>query len=281
MKEITKRILTGIIYIGVILAATCINLLVSAFLLTGISVLALLEFYKNADLLGIKTQKVTGILISFCFMTFMSYSAFLNYLYSGVYAKMLILLLSAAFVCFAFISIYELFRKTETPFSNIAYTILGVLYTSVPFGIAILQLGYNGFHPLNLLSLFIFVWCNDTFAYLVGCKWGKNRICERISPKKSWEGFAGGLIATQIAAIIIWYLTDKLPLWHWIVTGLIMTVFGTLGDLVESMFKRQVGVKDSGDILPGHGGILDRFDSMLIALPVIFIFIQLENVFMN
>jgi phosphatidate cytidylyltransferase len=129
-----------------------------------------------------------------------------------------------------------------------------------------------------LLSIFIFAWCNDTFAYLVGCKFGKKRLFERHSPKKSWEGFFGGLSATIIAAVVM-YLIYGNGLVAWLLIAILTSVVGTLGDLVESMFKRQMGVKDSGNILPGHGGILDRFDILLLVLPAVWICLSLLGQF--
>lgn len=116
------------------------------------------------------------------------------------------------------------------------------------------------------------IWCNDTFAYICGKLLGKHKLYEKISPKKTIEGFVGGLIFTQIAAVIIFKYTDiQASLPFWLLIGLGISVIGTIGDLVESKYKRQAGIKDSGSIMPGHGGILDRLDSILFAAPFLFL----------
>ena len=121
----------------------------------------------------------------------------------------------------------------------------------------------------------MFIWVNDSFAYLTGMTFGKHRLFERISPKKSWEGFIGGAVASVVAGYVFSLFETDLVWWQWLIFSLLVVVFGTFGDLMESLIKRSVGVKDSGRIIPGHGGLLDRFDSMLLAVPVIFLYLQL------
>ena len=120
--------------------------------------------------------------------------------------------------------------------------------------------------------MFIMIWCNDTFAYLVGKSFGKHKLLERVSPKKTIEGFIGGIVFTIIASIIISQFYTFFNVTLWIISALIISIFGTLGDLVESKFKREAGVKDSGNIMPGHGGILDRLDSVIFVIPFLYIF---------
>ena len=130
------------------------------------------------------------------------------------------------------------------------------------------------------LSVFVFLWINDSGAYCCGSLLGRHKLFPRISPGKSWEGSIGGFVFVAAAAALIWYLTDlygvndlQLNLWQWIGLGLVVAVFGTWGDLVESLFKRTLGIKDSGNILPGHGGMLDRFDSSLLAIPAAVVYL--------
>ncbi|MDR1005821.1 MAG: phosphatidate cytidylyltransferase [Bacteroidales bacterium] len=277
MKNITKRAITGAIYILVILAAIFIHPTVTIIIFAAINLLALNEFYKNTALIGVKPQSFVGYIISIIiFSTLFFPSLGLHHTGLAVFCFVIALIGFALTLCL------ELFRKSENPFTNVGYTFAGLMYITLPFALmTLIHLGEPS-QPINLLSLFIFAWCNDTFAYLVGCKWGKHRLFERISPKKSWEGFCGGLIATLVAGVVIWLFykdasTNQSSVLYWLGLALLMSVFGTLGDLVESMFKRQVGVKDSGNILPGHGGILDRFDVFFIAIPIIYIYFAVFN----
>jgi phosphatidate cytidylyltransferase len=131
------------------------------------------------------------------------------------------------------------------------------------------------FKPQIIVGVFALIWCNDTFAYIVGKSLGKNKLLERVSPKKTIEGFFGGLIAAIIAGLIIFNVLDLYTLGIWISLGVIASVFGTIGDLVQSNYKRQAGVKDSGNLMPGHGGLYDRLDSVIYASPFIYAFLQL------
>lgn len=167
--------------------------------------------------------------------------------------------------------IYELFKGGEHPFQRIALTLLVPIYISLPLSFLYLT-GFvlGSFEASIILGFFILVWCNDSGAYLVGVSIGKHKLYERISPKKTWEGFIGGVLFTIVAAVFIFKLTDIASLGVWIGAAILVSTFGTIGDLVESMLKRNVDIKDSGSILPGHGGILDRFDAVLFAAPMVF-----------
>jgi phosphatidate cytidylyltransferase len=189
-------------------------------------------------------------------------------------SKCLLLLLPLVSIIF----IAELYRFKKSPFENIAMTLVGVLYIAMPFGLLnFFYLSGHNYAFILLLGYFVILWINDTFAYLFGTAFGKHRLFERISPKKSWEGSIGGALISIIAAWLIASFTNSLPLIHWIVIAIIIVICGTLGDLVESMLKRSLNCKDSGTLLPGHGGILDRFDAVLISAPIIFVYIQLVN----
>ena len=177
----------------------------------------------------------------------------------------------------ASIFIIELYQHEQLPFDKIAKLILGYVYVIFPFimftGLGYIVSGeYNFEIPLGFLFL---VWTNDSGAYVFGITLGKNRLFERISPKKSWEGFFGGMIIAAITSFFISKYFTSISLEHWISISIIIVVFGTLGDLVESMLKRSKDVKDSGTILPGHGGILDRFDALLIAAPMVYAYLHL------
>ena len=204
---------------------------------------------------------------------------------------------SAAFVPYLLTVVYllvsELYLKQTNPINNWAYTMLSQMYIALPSSmINVLAFrstpdGNVTFEWLLPLSLFIFLWTNDTGAYCSGSLLGRHKLFPRISPGKSWEGSIGGAVFVMIAAAIIYFLnvgqTDGLvagmPLWQWLGLGLVVVVFGTWGDLVESLFKRTLGIKDSGNILPGHGGMLDRFDSSLTAIPAAVVYLYTLQLF--
>lgn len=181
-------------------------------------------------------------------------------------------------IVFILVIISELYRFKGSHIPNLTITVFPVIYIALPFGLL------NGLEHFSLseqnswiipLSLFIFIWTNDVGAYCVGCTIGKHRLCERISPKKSWEGSIGGATFTVLAALIIHRFEPGYSIPVWIGMALTIVIFGTFGDLAESLIKRELGVKDSGNILPGHGGFLDRFDSTLLATPAVFTYLYL------
>ncbi len=177
----------------------------------------------------------------------------------------------------ASIFVIELYQRDHFPFDQIAKLIVGYVYVIVPFALYT-ALGYivSGEYNFEIpLGFLILVWANDSGAYVFGVTLGKNRLFERISPKKSWEGFFGGMIIAGISAYIISQYFQSISLQHWVVISIIIVVFGTLGDLIESMLKRSKEIKDSGSILPGHGGVLDRFDALLIAAPMVYAYLHL------
>jgi phosphatidate cytidylyltransferase len=184
-----------------------------------------------------------------------------------------------AFLLYSFIS--ELYNKHQNPLINLAFTLLAQLYCAGSFALAnyiVLVKSADGeisFTPLFLLALFVFVWINDTGAYLIGSQFGKHRLFERISPKKSWEGFWGGMFFALASSLIFSRMVPEISWYNWLGFATTVVCFGTWGDLVESLIKRTVGVKDSGKMLPGHGGMLDRFDSILLAIPAAYIYIEL------
>lgn len=176
----------------------------------------------------------------------------------------------------------ELYSKKDEPFSNISHTIFPILYVALPFGLLILANhkfpNYGeGYHAELILGFYFALWSNDTGAYLSGKAFGKHKLFERISPNKTWQGSIGGALLAIGVSLLTGYYFDSLPMWQWAGIGLIISIFGSMGDLVESLFKRSMGVKDSGKIMPGHGGVLDRFDGLLIASPFIFAFLLLVN----
>lgn len=270
------RAITGLFFIIVMLASVLTGHYTFVFFYLLLSVLCLQEFYKLIKQAGFKPNIALGYL-----NTILIYSAFALLSYkSGLQnpadfafpiGKLIFLLpvtLGAVFV-------FELFRNQANPFTNIAVTYLGIIFATLPFSFFhalayVTNSGYNFHVPMAFLLM---LWANDTGAYLSG-KWlGKTKLFERHSPKKTWEGFFGGvLISAVVGYVINIYFTDLA--WNvWVSMAVLIGCVGTLGDLVESMFKRSLNIKDSGGILPGHGGLLDRFDGLLLAAPVIYTYL--------
>lgn len=185
-----------------------------------------------------------------------------------------------------YILVRELYVRADNSLRNWALCFASQCYIAIPFSLIPLlsiyyspssdTLSYQWIYPL---ALFIFLWCNDTGAYLFGCTLSRYlswKLFPRISPKKSWVGSIGGGLLTLAASAVIWHFYPQMPLWRWMGFALVVVVFGTWGDLVESLLKRQLGIKDSGRMLPGHGGFLDRFDSALLSIPAVVIYMILS-----
>lgn len=260
------RAITGFFFVGIMIAAVLMGAYAFTLFFLILSVLCTEEFYRLVSTSEVKPQKRWGLALVISI-----YLPLSMYFSEG---EPLINLLIAVPVTILII-IAELYRKHANPFNNIAYTILGVLFAGVPFcffyAIAYIDGSYSSNYPLAFL---IFLWASDTGAYLFGTKLGKNRLFERHSPKKSWEGFIGGWLTSLLAALIISNFFHELPLIHWLGISTLIVIAGTFGDLSESMLKRSFSAKDSGSMLPGHGGLLDRFDGLLLAAPLVFVYLQ-------
>lgn len=165
--------------------------------------------------------------------------------------------------------LFELFAASSKPFENIAFSMLGIVYIGIPTTLLVSMPLTDASGTQVILAILLMVWASDVFAYLLGSKIGKHKMFPRISPKKTWEGTFSGVIGAILTGILCFYVFPdvRFELWMWIVLGAVCTIFGILGDLVESMLKRSLGIKDSGTILPGHGGFLDRFDAFIFAVP--------------
>ena len=284
MNETLKRSISGAIYVILLLASILFSTnknFDSFFILFGIFlIIAVFEFCGLVNI-----NKTVPILFAGAtyFLTYRIANATKGdvLLYSIRYNQniekiVLFLVLLVSIKCLLF-----LFNENQTTLNSyskyvylIGYIILPfLLITKIPFG----KVGYN---PKIIISIFILIWTNDTFAYIVGKSIGKRKLFEKVSPKKTIEGFVGGVLFAVLASYIIskYYIEIvESNTFIWIITALIVSIFGTIGDLIESKFKRIAGVKDSGRIMPGHGGILDRLDSVIFATPIIFLFYQILN----
>lgn len=259
------RAITGFFFIAVLIAAVLLGAEVFLVFFSALAALSVSEFYTMVRSASIKPLKGLGIaaILSGCALLACYFLGWMPLAYA-----------TACLPFFSLIFILPLFQKQVLPFHDIAYTILGICYAGMPF-VVFLSLGFvggtfNGYIPLGFLIL---LWSSDTGAYLAGKSFGKHKLFERISPNKTWEGFIGGSLFALGVSLVLAHYFGTLETWQWLVVALLIAVFGSLGDLVESMLKRSLGVKDSGHILPGHGGILDRFDGLLLAVPLVYLFL--------
>lgn len=183
----------------------------------------------------------------------------------------------AIFPIASLIFLVKLYKKNDnTPFINIALFYLGLTYVALPFALMNVVVHYHGWYSYEiLLGLMFIIWGSDTGAYFAGIRFGKRKLFERHSPKKSWEGSIGGAVTAVAFSIIISRYSTGLEMWQWVSVAFIVVITGTYGDLVESMFKRTMQIKDSGTSIPGHGGFLDRFDSLILSVPFIVVFLKL------
>lgn len=266
MSNIVIRTITGAIFTGMIVASILFGIYSSTAVLGLFLGLGLFEYstlFKNYK--GIKINSIPFVvfgLLSFALGSLMSVWYTLTYQFYLV-----------SIVGFLFIASSEIWRKKEQPFLNVSVAIFGWIYLLIPFLLVsnMVEVKMNGF-PI-IIGMFILIWTNDTFAYLSGRFFGKTKLIERISPKKTWEGTIGGFIMTILFAAVIGYFTNQML--FWIVAGMLIAPAANIGDLFESIIKRNLNIKDSGNILPGHGGILDRFDAMLFAGPIFFIWVMI------
>ena len=274
-----QRAVTGVLFVIVLVGCIIYSPLSFGILFTIISVLSVHEFAqlvsKSSEVSINKTITALGgaylflALMSFCTQQSVGARVFLPYL--GLLLYMMIT---------------ELYLKKKNPTGNWAYSMLSQLYVALPFALLNVlafqnspETGSVTYNPILPLSIFVFIWLSDTGAYCVGSLIGKHRLFERISPKKSWEGSIGGGIFSIASSLGFAHFFPLMPGWQWVGLAIVVVIFGTWGDLTESLMKRQLGIKDSGNILPGHGGMLDRFDSALMAIPAAVVYLYALTMF--
>ncbi len=265
MKNFFVRTLTGIALTGVVVGSLLLNEYTFGILFLFVLLAGLHEFFnffKNAE---IKPNRILASVIGgVIFIAFFLIG-------KGILPETTYFSLIPVFLL---VFIAELYRGRNFPFENIAAGVLGLIYIALPLSmISLLVFSNNTYSPALLLALFVIIWSYDSGAYLFGVTLGKHRLFKRISPKKSWEGaIGGGLLAIAAASLISSYFVPEVDLIHWIILAVITVISATYGDLTESLFKRQFNLKDSSNFLPGHGGILDRFDSLFFAVPTMVLY---------
>ena len=274
-----QRAITGVIFVGVLVGGILWGPISFSLLFALISALTIHEF-------GTIVSKQQDVEINKPICMLAGIFLFFGFAYLGVMPGQTEVLIPYLFLII-YLLVSELYLKKKNPLNNWAYAMMSQIYIALSFAmlnvLAYHSTGTSPYHvqynPILPLSIFIFTWINDTGAYCTGMLFGKHRLFERISPKKSWEGSIGGGVFSVIAAVVMAHFFPFMSLGVWIGLALTVVVFGTLGDLTESLLKRTLGIKDSGNILPGHGGMLDRFDSTLMAVPAAVVYLYVVSFF--
>ncbi|MFT4031662.1 MAG: phosphatidate cytidylyltransferase [Siphonobacter sp.] len=265
-SNLGQRVIAAIFGAGLIIFCLYWNEWAYIILFSVISGLSQLEFYRLVGMDDIAPLKYYGTGVG-VFINILTFLIEKHYLHAELY-----FLLSPLLTLIFFIKLY---KKEAKPFTNIAYTFLGIIYVSLPFAlITVIALIGGNYSYQRVLGCLFLLWASDSGAYFAGTRFGRTKLFERVSPKKSWEGSFGGAITAMIVAYILsQYFTD-LSGWQWYWVAGVIVVAGTYGDLVESLFKRSIDIKDSGSVIPGHGGFLDRFDGLLLSAPFIVTFLK-------
>lgn len=274
-----QRAVTGVLFVAVLVGCILYGPLSFGILFTIICALSVHEFahlVNQNDEVTINST-ITALGGAYLFLALMSFCTQQS-IGSGVFLPYLLLIL--------YLMITELYLKRRNPIGNWAYSMLSQLYVALPFALLNVLAFQNSpttssvtYNPILPLSIFVFIWLSDTGAYCVGSLIGKHRLFERISPKKSWEGSIGGGVFSIASSLVFAHFFPIMSYWQWAGLAIVVVIFGTWGDLTESLMKRQLGIKDSGNILPGHGGMLDRFDSALMAIPAAVVYLYLMLMF--
>ena len=268
LKNFIIRTLSGIVMVATLIGATLFSKLTFVLLLLAITLGGEWEFYRLAKKAGTSPQRFVGMLAGF--LMIMAAAAALHEILA-----ITAVLMVAFMILIPMPLIFELYRKSATPMANVGITYAGVIYVALPMALLTffpMMLGNGEWKPWSVILYIFIIWANDVFAYLFGITLGKHRLFERISPKKSWEGFFGGLLGAMAMGFVAAKVLDA-NVAMWIGLALIAAITGVFGDLVESMLKRSVDVKDSGSFIPGHGGWLDRFDALIFSIPFAFIYL--------
>jgi len=274
MSNFWARTITGLSMVFILLAGLYFNEWIFAGLFFLVTVLGIMEFYKITSSETCQPQSLFGVAAGALLYISIVMVHYLSLPSDNIEIIFLPFLLSIPIFFLPFI--IEIYRKKPYPLTNIAFTILPVFYISLPLALLNMMndpeaVHFTGF-PAFLTGYFILTWCYDTGAYLYGKQFGRHKLFERISPKKTWEGTIAGSVIALLIATGLYFLVKDIHLVDWYALTFLVLIFGTFGDLVESLIKRSLSIKDSGSILPGHGGILDRFDTIFISAPFVFLY---------
>jgi phosphatidate cytidylyltransferase len=276
MRNLIVRTISGVVLLGIVLGAAYGGKYAYSCFLMVVLLVGMWEFYNIAAATGAKPHRTLGLAagIVLFITSFFLFDGFISDMRSANSVDMLIggILYFSVLIPLCFV--VELFHDSETPLRNVATTIMGIFYVAYPMSLMLfIPILITGeWQPESFLFYLFIVWGNDVFAYLTGITIGKHKMAPRISPKKSWEGFAGGIVGAMAMGALGSYVVGG-HLGMWLGLAVVVAITSVFGDFVESMFKREAGVKDSGKIIPGHGGILDRFDALLISSPFAFAYL--------
>ena len=271
LDNFTQRFIAAIVGVSVLISCITYGPWTYYAVFSLITMFTLLEFYNLVRLDRKLPLQMYGTLVGQVIFTI----SFLGQ--QGLVNEEVYFLLFPAISTFFIVKLY---KKDKKPFSQIAHTILGIAYIAIPFTLLNYSVFIFGYYCYEIIAtILLFHWANDTGAYFAGKHLGKHLLFERISPKKTWEGVAGGGVTIFLIWLVVSHTFDVLKPWQWAVLGIIIWVTGTYGDLVESMFKRSIAIKNSGEAIPGHGGFMDRFDGFLFSLPFIAAYLKIISVF--
>lgn len=270
LKKIAIRALSGLVYCLIIIGCIISGYKGVTILASLLTIWGCLEFTHITG--GLTRRNIPAAILDIAACLSLSISLCIGLPLENILTNWLAIIMLRLIV--------EIYLKSDHPLRHTAHSLMSQIYIGIPMAIMVyIAMNYS---PFILLTIFVLMWLNDTGAYLVGCSIGRHKLIERVSPKKTWEGFFGGLIFSMAVSLLIFYFIKPLEgmehidmsLIFWLSVGAIVSIIGTWGDLIESMIKRDLQIKDSGNLIPGHGGILDRIDSILFVLPAILLFLH-------
>ena len=270
LKKIAIRALSGLVYCLIIIGCIISGYKGVTILASLLTIWGCLEFTHITG--GLTRRNIPAAILDIAACLSLSISLCIGLPLENILTNWLAIIMLRLIV--------EIYLKSDHPLRHTAHSLMSQIYIGVPMAVMVyIAMNYS---PYILLTIFVLMWLNDTGAYLVGCSIGRHKLIERVSPKKTWEGFFGGLIFSMAVSLLIFYFIKPfegmehidMSLIFWLSVGAIVSIIGTWGDLIESMIKRDLQIKDSGNLIPGHGGILDRVDSILFVLPAILLFLH-------